>query len=350
MRTIVSVAYPHAAVSTSAVGGAEQIVAALDAGLVAAGRRSVVVARADSEVSGRLVPVAVHHGPIDDVVRRRAADAQREAVARILAEQPVDLLHLHGLDFASCCPIDPRVPVLVTLHLPPAWYPPGGLAPRAGVIFNCVSHAQAKQCRAVLPGPVTVVENGVDVERLHPLAASARRDYAVALGRICPEKGFHLALDAARRARVPLLLAGRVFPYDAHERYFANEIVPRLDATRRHLGPARFARKCRLLAGARVLLVPSLAPETSSLAAMEALACGTPVIAFAAGALPEIVDHGLTGFIVRDEREMADAIAAVDTLDREACRHVAETRFSAGAMVARYLALYERLASSAAAA
>lgn len=348
--TVLHVAYPHAAVSRAAVGGAEQVVATLDAGLVAAGLRSVVVARAGSEVRGVLRPVPAHDGVIDDDIRHAAAAAHCAAIARALDEFPVDLVHVHGFDFTGYCPTSGRVPVLVTLHLPPAWYPPGAVAPRPGFAFNCVSRAQAAQCRALLHVELPVVENGVPVEWLRPATIRPARSYVVALGRVCPEKGFHVALDAARLARMPLLLAGHVFPYEAHARYFATEIVPRLDGTRRFVGPARFERKRRLLAGARCLLVPSLAAETSSLVAMEALACGTPVVAFAAGALPEIVDHGVTGYLVRDEREMADAIAAAGDLDRDACRHAAEARFSARAMVARYLALYEHLGRAVAAA
>jgi glycosyltransferase involved in cell wall biosynthesis len=190
------------------------------------------------------------------------------------------------------------------------------------------------------------VPNGVALNAL--AARHAKRRFAVALGRICPEKGFHVALDAAGRAGVPLLLAGRTFPYEAHETYFAREVAPRLDASRRFIGAIGPARKRRLLSAARCLLLPSLAPETSSLVAMEALACGTPVIAFPSGALPEMVEHGRTGFIVRNEREMAAAIHAAARIEPEVCRAAARERFSLERTVERYLALYRDLANRAA--
>lgn len=158
-----------------------------------------------------------------------------------------------------------------------------------------------------------------------------------------PEKNFHVALEAARRAGIACLLGGGIFPYPAHQEYFRTEILPRLDGRRRYLGSLSCFKKRWILGGALCLLIPSLAPETSSLVAMEAMASGTPVIAFPSGALPEIVEHGRTGFPVRDEREMAEAISAVPTIDRERCREAARRRFDRGRFVARYLELYRNL-------
>jgi glycosyltransferase involved in cell wall biosynthesis len=176
-------------------------------------------------------------------------------------------------------------------------------------------------------------------------ARHGRRGFALTLGRICPEKGQDLALQAAHAAGVPLLLAGEAFPYPAHLAYFDDRVRPLLDGRRRFIGPVGFTRKRRLLSAARCLLAPSLAPETSSLVAMEALACGTPVIAFPSGALPEVVEDGRTGFLVDGVVAMAAAIRKVDTIDRELCRQTAAERFSARRMTDAYLTLYERLAA-----
>lgn len=345
--TVLNVAYPLAPVGPDAVGGAEQILTQLDFALVRTGHTSLVLACAGSVAAGRLLSIPRPSGTLTEAVRQAAQVRHRRAIERTLRACRVDVVHLHGVDCVHYLP-ETETPVLITLHLPPDWYPPELFRlDRPHVHLHCVSPSQARACPAGAR-LLSPIENGVPLDRLRPRRHKHR--FALALGRICPEKGFHLALDAARRAGVSLYLAGEVFGYEAHQRYFEQEIAPRLDDRRRFLGPLGLERKRRLLAAARCLLLPSLAPETSSLAAMEALACGTPVIAFPAGALPEIVEHGRTGFLVRDEREMAEAIAAADRLDPRACRAAAESRFSAERMSARYLERYRQLASEHAAA
>jgi glycosyltransferase involved in cell wall biosynthesis len=152
-------------------------------------------------------------------------------------------------------------------------------------------------------------------------------------------------LDAAKAAGVPLLLAGAVFPYREHRRYFEEEICPRLDHKRRWIGPVVGPAKRRLLAAARCLLAPSLAPETSSLVAREALAAGTPVVALRNGALVEVVEPGRTGLLVDRVDKLANAIRDAERLDPEDCRRSARDRFSAARMVGQYLELYRRLAA-----
>jgi hypothetical protein len=343
--TILSVAYPLAPVSPDAAGGAEQVLSMLDAAIVEAGHRSLVVAQAGSVVAGTLISVPVISGDLDEAAKATAQAATHAAIASVLSRFPVDLVHLHGIDFHAYLP-PPGLPVLATLHLPPSWYPPEALRPtRPDTWLHCVSEVQHGDCaagRSLLPP----IPNGVDVDALQ--ARHAKRNYAMFLGRICPEKGVHVALDAAAAAGVPLLVAGEVFPYPVHRRYFDEEVRPRLGRKRRFIGPIGFARKRRLLTAACCLLVPSWAPETSSLVAREAAACGTPVIAFPNGALSDTVEHGRTGLLVRDVREMADAIRQAGEIDPETCRDAARRRFSKETMTAAYLDLYARLAASGA--
>lgn len=351
-RTVLSVAYPLAPVGRDSAGGAEQVLAALDLALVAAGHRSVVVACSGSVVAGELHAIpdfAAPGGMIDEQTRARAQRATAATLGAVLARKKIDIVHLHGIDFAAYLP-PPGPPALVTLHLPPEWYSADALAPaRPRTWLHGVSASQDAALRARLGGAPQVlppVPNGVPVAALAS-AERRRRTYVLSLGRICPEKGQHLAIAAARAAGAPLLLAGQVFPYPEHRAYFEAMIAPELDPRCRFVGPVGFAAKRRLLAGARCLLVPSLAAETSSLVAMEALACGTPVIALRRGALPEIVEHGRTGFVVDDVAGMASAIRAVSEIDPEVCRAAARERFELAHSTAAYLALYDRLSGAA---
>ena len=345
---ILLVGYPFAPVGPDAVGGAEQVMSHLDVALAAAGHRATVVAPQGSCVEGRLVETALPPGPVTSASRQWAWSSHRRAIERVLEREPVDLVHLHGLDFSEYLPAPGPAPLLATLHLPPSWYPPGVFEMRRpDLALHCVSQRQRQACPAaarLLP----VIENGVPVEAL--ASRARKRPFALALGRICPEKNLHAALDAGRMAHMPVLLGGQVHPYESHQRYFHDAVLPRLDGRRRFLGPLPFLRKRRLLAAAQCLLLPTLAPETSSLVAMESMACGTPVVAYPSGALPDIVEHGVTGWLVRDPREMADAIAACDQLDPQACRAAARERFSLQRMVKEYFDVYERLARPALAA
>jgi len=338
--TVLNVAYPLAPVGPDAVGGAEQVLTQLDAALVAAGHRSIVVAQEGSRTAGKLIGVEVEQGVLDQAAKQRAWERHRHAIAGALQRWPVDLVHMHGVDFHAYLP--PGVPVLATLHLPPSWYPREALQPeRPNTWLHCVSMQQHKACPQG-PNLLPPIENGVAVETFD--ARHAKRPFALMLGRICPEKGVHLAIEAAKRADIALLMAGEVFPYETHRRYFEDEVLPRLDSQRRFLGRVGFSRKRRLLTAAQCLLVPSLVPETSSLVSREALACGTPVVGFADGALPEAIEHGRTGFLVDTVEEMAEAIQLAKGLDGTLCRAAAKKRFSLEAMTARYLDVYGRLA------
>jgi glycosyltransferase involved in cell wall biosynthesis len=279
---------------------------------------------------------------IDDAAQRAAHARYRRKIAQLTSALRIDAIHVHGVDYAAYLP-PPGPPLVVTLHLPAAFYPRAAFEQsRPRTTFVCSSESQ----RQALPrlDDVRVVGNGVCLDAFAPSTQPiGDRRYVLVVSRICPEKGVHLALEAARRADVDLVLAGEVFPYEEHVRYYKDRVAPLLDERRRNVGPVRLADRRALLAGARCLLVPSLAEETSSPVAMEALASGRPVIAFRAGALPEIIEHGRTGFIVADVDEMARAIGWASELSPEACRRAAELRFDGRAMCGSYLALYAEL-------
>jgi glycosyltransferase involved in cell wall biosynthesis len=337
--TVLSVAYPFAPVSRDGVGGAEQVLFAIDRALVERGHRSLVIAEAGSRISGALLPVRPALPPYDEARRREVWASVRETIRFALGREPVDVVHLHGIDAPEYVPTA-DVPVVVTLHLPLEWYPPEFLA-SSRVLFTCVSRSQRRTC----PENVRIfrtIDNGVDLAAHRP-SAGKRGDYVACLGRICPEKGFDLALDAARRERLPLVLAGHVFSYPDHVRYFEDSIRPLLDRDRRFVGALRREAKRRILGRARCLVIPSRARETSSLVAMEALACGTPVVALRTGALPDILEDRVTGLLVDHPDDLGAALRAVSEIDPAACRRAAELRFDERRMTSEYLALYADL-------
>jgi glycosyltransferase involved in cell wall biosynthesis len=359
--TVVSVAYALAPVRPDGAGGAEQVLRAVDRALVAAGHRSVVVAVQGSQVAGALaaVPAPPAGRALDDATGAAQHARVRDVLAATLAGlaragTPADLVHFHGIDVLdvidAAAAAGRPVPALVTLHLPPAWYPaptwslgdPNG--PRPATWLHCVSDAQHRACPAgarLLPP----VANGVRVSAGAP--AARRHGYALCLGRVCPEKGYHLAAHAAARAGVPLLVAGQLFAYEAHVRYWERELCPLMGRGRaRFVGTVDPARKRRLLEGARCVVVPSLVDETSSLVAMEAAAAGTPVVALRRGALPEVVEHGRTGWLADDADGLADGIARAGAIDRDACWATARARFDERRMTAAYLARFAELAAA----
>ncbi len=342
--TILNVAYPLAPVGPDAVGGAEQVLTELDAALVEQGHQSVVVACEGSVTKGTLISVPRGLGELDAAARHGAWEHCRNGIRTALDQWPIDLVHLHGIDACEYLP-PPGVPALITLHLPPSWYPSAIFnLQRPSTFLHCVSRRQAlacPPCSYLLPP----IDNGVSTKRLFPLPMP-KGNFVLCLGRICPEKGFHLAIEAARLAGVPLVLAGNLFLYPAHQHYFREQIIPRLDRHRRFIGPVGLDRKRRLLSAAKCLLVPSLVSETSSLVAMEALACGTPVVAFPSGALAEIIQDGHTGFLVKNETEMSAAIGRCHTLPTRHCRAAALSRFSLQRTIEKYFELYHRLNES----
>ena len=340
--TVLNVAYPLAPVAPDTAGGAEQVLLQLDRALVAAGHRSLVIACEGSQVAGILLPVPKPEGVLSDAAKTLAQHRHARAIRQALGRFRVDLVHLHGIDFRTYLP-PAGVPALVTLHLPLSWYPETALHPaRPDTWLHCVSspqHETRPETAVFLPP----IENGVEISSD---SHENRGGYALYLGRICPEKGVHLAIDAAKQAGVPLIIAGAVFPYREHLDYFAQQIEPRLDLERRFIGSVGPVAKQKLLADARCLLVPSLVDETSSLVAREALAAGTPVIAFPRAALAELVEPGRTGFLVDDVDAMAAAIQAAERLSRDACIGAARQRFPLVRMIQAYFEVYAALVAA----
>jgi glycosyltransferase involved in cell wall biosynthesis len=200
----------------------------------------------------------------------------------------------------------------------------------------CISHSQASMAPDGLP--ITgVVHNPIDVDAW-PVGLD-KQDHLRWRGRFVPEKGPQRAIRVAQLANRPLVLAGTVQP--GYERFFATEIEPHIDGENiRFVGEVGGARKQQLFAESFAFLMPIRWPEPFGMVMVEALAAGTPVLAFDQGAAPEIVEHGRNGFLVHDEEEMAAFVDRAGSLDPMECRRSAE-RFSPDRVAARYEATYE---------
>lgn len=194
---------------------------------------------------------------------------------------------------------------------------------------------------------VGVVHHGLPMARFQPTVKRPEK-FFVWLGRFIPEKGPHLAISAAKKAGVPLVLAGTI---DQHVQesvdYFEHMIKPHIDNQQiKYIGPVDMEQKIDLLSRARGLLNPIQWEEPFGMVMIEAMAVGCPVITFARGAAPEIVAHRRSGFLVQDVNEMAHCISTIDELDRMAVRAHVEQHFTAHAMAEKYTQVYEMIIAS----
>jgi glycosyltransferase involved in cell wall biosynthesis len=202
--------------------------------------------------------------------------------------------------------------------------------------------------RGPLPGAhwAGTVYHGLPLE-LHRFVPTTDQGYLAFLGRISPEKRPDRAIEIARRAGLPLRIAAKVD--NADRAYFERQIEPLLgDPLVEFVGEIGDADKSEFLGNARALLFPIDWPEPFGLVVIESMACGTPVIAFARGSVPEIVEDGVTGFVVHNIEEAVRAVRRVPELDRREVRRRFEQRFSAGRMASDYLEIYRELARTSA--
>lgn len=191
---------------------------------------------------------------------------------------------------------------------------------------------------------VEVVYHGIEL-RDFALSCAEPEDYFIWVGRVIPEKGVHLAIEAARRAQVPLVLAGLVDPnLPVAQAYFRQQIEPQLDGRQiKYIGPISPQKRNKLLSRARGMLNPLLWEEPFGMVMIEAMAAGCPVIAFRRGAAGEIVASGKAGFLVDNVAEMTAAIRSIDMLDRRLVRRHAEIHFSASSMTKNYIRVYKQV-------
>lgn len=320
-------------------GGTERIVSYLTEELVRLGHEVTLFASGDSVTAAMLEPMSPQPLRCDATLCDALAPhvLMLEKVCRRAHE--FDVLHNH-LDYLPF-PLFSRVatPCLTTLHgrmdLPEhaAVYAEFPSMPLVSISF-----AQ----RRGMPDAnyLKTIHHGLPADLLTPQPATP--SYLAFLGRITPDKGPDRAIRIARRAGIKLKIAAKVDPVD--QSYFDRTIRPMIDGHHvEMIGEISDAEKPAFLSGAHALLMPIGWPEPFGLVMIEAMACGTPVIALNCGSVPEIVDHGMTGFVVADESEAVEAILKLEHLSRAAIRGRFERRFTASRMAGDYLALYRQL-------
>ena len=337
------IAPPWLPVPPPAYGGTEALLDGLVRGLLQAGHEVVLVAHPDSQTPAEL----------RSVLPRGSTDAIGQAVtelAHVVAayEQltDVDVIHDHTLSGPLVGRGRTQVPIVATHHGVfdgPTICIFRDVARSAKVI--AISHCQAA---AAVDIPIAaVVHHGIDVADL--ALGDGEGGYLAFLGRMVPEKGPHHAIRIARRLGMPLLLAAKM--REAPEMaFFEAEVRHLLGGNIEYIGELGHRDKVQLLCGARALLNPIAWPEPFGMVMLEALACGTPVVARAEGAAPEIVDHGTVGFLGRTDAELEAGVHGLDRIDRLTCRTWAAQRFSLELMAKRYEEQYLLAAERVAAA
>ena len=316
-------------------GGTERVVSNLTEELVRQGHDVTLFASGDSRTSARLVratPAALRLSGCRDPVTPHVL--MLEQVMRRASDFDVIHFHIAPLHFplARRCP----APHVTTLH--------GRLdLPELGPLFHefqdipLVSISDAQRAPVPHANWAATVNHGLPPQAFPYMPGPG--SYLAFLGRISPEKRVDRAIAIARACGQPLRIAAKVDPVD--HAYFERDIRPLLDDPLvEFLGEIGDDCKREFLGHARALLFPIDWPEPFGLVMIEALACGTPVIAFRAGSVAEILDDGLTGFVVDSVEEAVDAVNRLDTIDRRACRLTFDERFTVARMAAEYIDLY----------
>ncbi len=258
------------------------------------------------------------------------------------SQQNADIVHTHFTLLSSFFSPISSVPTVVSVHSPID----ERMRTLAGFFKTerYVSFSLAQRKQAPELNWYANIYHGVDMNvfAFNP----DPEDYLLYLGRITEDKGVHYAIEAAQKAGKQLRIVGASYP---NEGYWQKHVEPHIDGTQiRYLGEAPFERKIELFQGARALLFPTLVSEAFGYSMIEAMACGTPVIGFNNGSVPEIVQENVSGFVVENADEMVGAIQKIDTVDRSRVRRRAEQYFSVEKMISGYENIYKRIVADSA--
>jgi len=331
------------AVPPKLYGGTERVVYWITEELVALGHEVTLYASGDSHTSGKLEAVWPRALRLDGAIRDpNALHIMMLEHVRQRAHE-FDMLHFHLDYYPFSLFARQPTPFVTTLH--------GRLdLPEHQPLFATfstlpvVSISNAQRRPVPHAGWVRTIHHGLPERLLTP--KDVKPSYFAFLGRIAPEKGVDRAIHIAKAAGIPIKMAAKVDKVDRE--YFEEKIKPQIDGTSvEYIGEITDADKSEFLSGAVAVLVPIDWPEPFGLVMIEAMACGTPVIAFNRGSVPEIIEDGVTGFIVEDEQGAIGAAYRLSELSRTRVRACFEDRFTARRMAQDYLAVYRSLMDQA---
>ena len=318
-------------------------VGALTDGLVQRGHELHVFGPSDSQTRGEVhgVTETLKKGVVSPELAQHLSSLSISKCYEFAADNS-DIVHSHFTLLSSYFAAISTVPTVISVHSPIDEHMRTFANAFKNVRYISFSLAQRKLAPEL--NWYANIYHGVDTKTF--VFNALPENYVLYLGRITEDKGVHHAIEAAKAAGYPLLIAGSSYPAEG---YWQKYIEPHINgASVRYVGNANLEEKIKLLQGARALLFPTQWNEVFGYVMIEAMACGTPVIGFANGSVPEIVQDGVSGFVVNDAQEMTDALLKIGTIDRDKVRQRAEQYFSLEKMISGYEKIYKRVIADAA--
>jgi glycosyltransferase involved in cell wall biosynthesis len=330
---IALIAPPFISVPPGEYGGTELFIAQLAEGLRKAGARVVVYANGESRVGAEVRWIYEHsQWPIKAQEQAWLKDLNHESWALRNAIEDADVIHFHtaqGLAFSRFA----KQPAILTLHWPHDAKLSDFYSHFPDVHYVCISNSQ---CRQESMPRLRTIHHGIDLRQYR--LVEHKQQYLSFIGRIAPIKGTHIAIEVARRTGIPLKIAGEVQPQ--YREYFEAKVKPQIDGKLvEYVGSANLELKNELLGNSMAMLFPIQWNEPFGLVMVEAMACGTPVLAMPGGSVPEVIQNGVSGKICRTVQQMVKEVGELH-FDPNTVRKYVEESFSLDRMVRNYLSLY----------